>query len=186
MLTFQGTTIPSLAGPNGTDLVNANFNNFLSYVETQRSLVSLLDVDFIWTLIYQPVPTLIPAASATTNPSGNLLGLSVDSGNHMWMACTVAWQLSLEDSAASNMAIDIIDQISTYVERAYPGVEASNYKSGHLPPEGYNFIFMNDAMAGQPVLQGYGDGVYQRLKSVQKAYDQMGVFPQRTNGFKFT
>lgn len=84
------------------------------------------------------------------------------------------------------MAVDIINGISTYIQEAYPGVEASKYQPGYVAPPGYDLIFMNDAMADQPVLQGYGDATYQRLKYIQKEYDPMGVFPQRTNGFKFT
>lgn len=186
MLTSQGATIPSLAGTHGTDLVNANWHNFFSYVTTQKSLLSLLEVDFVWNLIYQPMPTMIPAASARVNPGGNLLGLSPNSGDHMWMACTIAWKLPLGDSSAHQMAVDIINGISTYVQEAYPGVEASKYQSGYVAPPGYDLIFMNDAMADQPVLQGYGDATYQRLKHIQKEYDPMGVFAQRTNGFKFT
>ena len=104
----------------------------------------------------------------------------------MWMACSVAWKLSLDDSDASTMGVDIIDNIASYTRETYPGVEASHFKAGYSAPAGYDLIFMNDAMAGQPVLQSYGDATYQRLKSVQKEYDQMGVFPQRTNGFKLT
>jgi hypothetical protein len=185
-LTSQGATIPSLAGTNGTDLVIANWDNFFSYVTTQKSLLSLLQVDFVWNLIYQPMPTMIPAASARINPAGNLLGVSPSSGDHMWMACTIAWKLPLGDSNAHQMAVDIINGVSTYVQEAYPGVEASKYQPGHVAPPGYHFVFMNDAMADQPVLQGYGDVTYQRLKYIQKKYDSMGVFPQRTNGFKLT
>ncbi len=104
----------------------------------------------------------------------------------MWMACTIAWKLSLGDSVASTMAVDIINNIANYTRNTYPGVQASNYKAGYVAPPGYDLIFMNDAMADQPVLQSYGNDTYYRLKSVQKEYDQMGVFPQRTNGFKFT
>ena len=186
MLTSQGATIPSLSGTNGTDLVIANWDNFFSYVTTQKSLLSLLEVDFVWDLIYQPMPTMIPEASARINPAGNLLGLSPSSGDHMWMACTIAWKLPLGDSNAHQMAVDIINGISTYVQEAYPDVEASKYQPGYVAPPGYDLIFMNDAMADQPVLQGYGDATYQRLKYIQKEYDPMGVFPQRTNGFKFT
>jgi hypothetical protein len=143
-------------------------------------------LDFIWILIYQPVPALIATASARINPAGNLLGLSPSSGDHMWMACSIAWKLSLGDSDAGNMAVDIIDNIASYTREIYPGVEASHFEAGYSAPAGYDLIFMNDAMAGQLVLQSYGDATYQRLKSVQKEYDQMGVFPQRTNGFKLT
>jgi hypothetical protein len=129
---------------------------------------------------------MIPAASARINPSGNLLGLSPNAGDHMWMGCTVAWKTSLGDSDAHNDAVNIMNQISTYAQNAYPGVSASKYQAGHFAPEGYNMIFMNDAMADQSVLGGYGDATYQRLKNIQRAYDRMGMFPQRTNGFKLT
>jgi len=102
----------------------------------------------------------------------------------MWMACSIAWKLSLGDSDASTMASDIIDNIASYTRETYPAVEASHSKAGYSAPPGYDLIFMNDASADQPVLQSYGDAIYQRLKSVQKEYDQIGVFPQRTNGFK--
>lgn len=84
------------------------------------------------------------------------------------------------------MAVDIIDNVANYTRNTYPGIKASNYQAGCLEPPGYDLIFMNDAMADQPVLQSYGSDTYNRLKSVQKEYDQMGVFPQRTKGFKFT
>ena len=186
MLIYQGTTIPNLAGTNGTDLVNAHWNNFVSYVEDRRTLASLLQLDFIWILIYQPLPALIATASARINPAGNLLNLSPNSGDHMWMACSVAWKLSLDDSDASTMGVDIIDNIASYTRETYPGVKPSNFKAGYVAPPGYDLIFMNDASADQPVLQGYGDAIYQRLKFIQKKYDQKGVFPQRTNGFKLT
>lgn len=132
------------------------------------------------------MPSMIKAASARINPAGNLLGLSPNAGDHMWMACTVGWLTDLGDSDARSYAIDIINGISSYVRDTYPGVEANNYQAGHYDPEGYDFIFMNDAMADQLVLQGYGDATYQRLKTIQRAYDRMGVFTQRTNGFKLT
>jgi hypothetical protein len=156
-------------------------------VTTQKSLISLVtQLDFVWTLIYQPMPTLIPAASSRINPSGNLLGLSPNAGDHMWMACTVAWKTSLGDSDARNDAVNIMNQISSYVRNAYPGVAASKYRDGYFTPKGYKMIFMNDAMADQPVLQSYGDATYQRLKNIQEAYDMLGLFRHQTNGFKFT
>ena len=52
---------------------------------------------------------------------------------------------------------------------------------GYSPP-----AFMNDAMFDQNVLQWYGNETYQRLKDIQKAYDPIGFFPDRTRGFKLT
>lgn len=130
------------------------------------------------------MPIMIPAASARINPSGNLLGLSPNAGDHMWMACSVAWKTSLSDSDARTYAIDIMNGVSSYVRNAYPDVLPSKHQAGHVTLAGYDLIFMNDAMADQPVLQAYGDATYRRLKNIQRAYDPMEVFPQRTNGFK--
>jgi len=49
----------------------------------------------------------------------------------------------------------------------------------------YNPIFMNDAQAGEHVLQSYGDRNYHRLKEIQEKYDPKGFFLNRQGGFKF-
>ncbi|KAK0127640.1 hypothetical protein ONS96_007164 [Cadophora gregata f. sp. sojae] len=180
---LRGATIPNLSAPNGTDLVVANFNNFVSYA-TSRGLTGLLQPGFILNFIYQPVPNAIPAASARVNPLGNILGLSPDNGDHMWMAVTVSWLTKLGDTDAYRVATEIMDNVVKYTKQTYPGLQGSNFKTG-LADDGYQpRTFMNDAMADQKVLQGYGNDTYARLKSVQKTYDQIGFFPSRTNGFK--
>ncbi|KAH9218626.1 hypothetical protein DL95DRAFT_423351 [Leptodontidium sp. 2 PMI_412] len=180
---LRGATIPNLPAPSGIDLVNANFNNFVSYA-TSRGLTGLLQPGFIFNFIYQPVPVAIPAASARINPLGNVLGLSADNGDHMWMAATVSWVTKLGDADAYKSATEIMNNMVTYTKQTYPGLQGSNFKSG-LPDDGYQPpIFMNDAMTDQKVLQGYGNETFERLKSVQKAYDPIGFFPARTGGFK--
>tara|TARA_R110002060_G_scaffold19999_1_gene27247 strand:+ start:195 stop:719 length:525 start_codon:yes stop_codon:yes gene_type:complete len=174
-----------LPAPKGTDLVVANFNNFVSYASS-RGLAGLLQPGFIFIFIYQPVPIAIPAASARVNPLGNLLGLSPDNGDHMWMAVTVSWLTTLGDTDAYRIATEIMDNVVKYTKQTCPGVQGSNFKAG-LPDDGYKPpIFMNDAMADQKVLQGYGNETYAKLKNIQKAYDPTGFFPSRTNGFKLT
>lgn len=179
---LRGTTIPNLPTTNGTDLVNANYNNFVSYVLNQGLLKSF----YQFVLIYQPMPYAIPAASARVNPTGNLLGLSTNYGDQMWMASTVSWLTSDGDNSGESMITDIINNVASYVRAVYPGVKASNFKSGDLQAMFAPAIFMNDAMSDQPVLEGYGNATYQRLKTVQKEYDPIGFFPGRTNGFKLT
>ncbi|PVH82788.1 FAD-binding domain-containing protein [Cadophora sp. DSE1049] len=180
---LRGATIPNLPAPKGTDLVIANFNNFVSYA-TSRGLAGLLQPGFIFNFIYQPVTVAIPAASARVNPLGNILGLAPDNGDHMWMAVTVSWLTKLGDTDAYRIATEIMDNVVKYTKQTYPGVKGSNFKTG-LPDDGYQPpIFMNDAMADQKVLQGYGNETYARLKSIQKAYDPIGFFPSRTGGFK--
>ncbi|KAH7370611.1 hypothetical protein BKA65DRAFT_445597 [Rhexocercosporidium sp. MPI-PUGE-AT-0058] len=180
---LRGATIPNLPAPMGVDLVNANFNNFVSYA-TSRGLTGLLQPGFIFNFIYQPVPAVIPAASARVNPFGNVLGLSPDNGDHMWMAVTVSWLTKLGDADAYRSATEIMNNMVTYTRQTYAGLQGSNFiaggaNDGYQPP-----IFMNDAMTDQKVLQGYGNETFARLRSVQKAYDPIGFFPSRTGGFK--
>jgi uncharacterized protein (DUF2062 family) len=131
------------------------------------------------------MPYSIAAASARVNPAGNLLGLSADSGDHMWMAMSIGWVLDDNDAEAAQQANDITNDIAAYPKVTYPGVKNSNYKTGNLLQDEYSpTVFMNDASADQEVLQGYGDATYQRLKAIQKEVDPIGFFPTRTGGFK--
>ncbi|KAI9048116.1 hypothetical protein LZ554_007911 [Drepanopeziza brunnea f. sp. 'monogermtubi'] len=178
---FRGATIPNLPGRNGTDLINANFNNFISYTSQEP-----VQPGFVFTFIYQPKPVAVAVASARVNPLGNLLGLSPDHGDHQWMGVTCAWLTKMGDADAYRIATDLTDSIVSYTKAAYPDALGSNFRAG-TPADGYKpAVFMNDAMADQQVFRGYGDDTYQRLKSIQEAYDPIQLFPTRTGGFKLT
>lgn len=177
---FRGNTVPNLSGTNGSNLLMANFANFQTY--TTKALT--LKLDMIANFIYQPIPIAIAAASAAINPSGNLLGLNPNNGDHMWMAITVSGLTALEDDDAAQIATDVMNNVVSYTQTKYAGARSSNSRntdnSGQYTPQ----IFMNDAMAGQNVLQGYGSGTFQRLQSIQNAYDPTGFFFSRTGGFR--
>lgn len=148
-------------------------------------LSNLLKPGFAFILIYQPVPFSIPSASAAVNPAGNLLGLSPNGGDQMWMASSVSWLTSQGDKIAYTAATRILDDIKTHTQTKYAGVVSSNCKAGGTLTSQYSPpIFMNDAMYDQEVLQGYGNSTYARLKSIQRWYDPSGMFTSRTNGFK--
>ncbi|OWP00880.1 hypothetical protein B2J93_2573 [Marssonina coronariae] len=182
---FRGATIPNLPGQNGTDLIRANFDNFVSYT-SRRGPVGLLRLGFVFTLVYQPKPVAISEASARVNPSGNLLGLSPENGDQQWMGVTLAWLTRFGDADAYRMATDLTDNIVTYTKATYPDARGSNSRAGS-PEDGYKpAVFMNDAMADQEVLRGYGADTFARLKSIQIACDPFGFFPNRTGGFKLT
>jgi hypothetical protein len=131
------------------------------------------------------MPYAIPAASATVNPAGNILGLSPSFGDHVWMEYDISWLTSSSDDLAHSMAINITDSIDAYAQSTYAGVSNSNYKEGNVTWEEYSPTFLNDAMYDQLPLQSYGEETYERLKGIQKKYDTNGLFPSRTGGFKF-
>lgn len=193
---LRGQTIPNLPGRIGTDLLNANYQNFKDYAIKSKldldnlanlDLGAVVDVSSIFNLIFQPMPFGIPAMSARANPAGNLLNLSPDNGDHLWMACTVSWSSPARDAWAYNKTTEIMDNIVKYAQATqarYPGIRASNFKAGAANDDYTPPIFMNDAMADQQVLQGYGSATYSRLKTIQRTYDPSGFFPSRTGGFK--
>lgn len=165
------------------DLHIANYKNWATYVTEQ----GLLKATNFFTLIYQPMMISIPAASRIVNPSGNLLDLSTNYGDQMWMAATISWLAPAGDTTGHSMITDIINDVVSYTKATYPNVAPSNFVPGGDQQHIYvPAVFMNDAMADQKVLQGYGDATYQRLKVIQKEYDPIGFFPGRTSGFKLT
>jgi hypothetical protein len=192
VLTHQGQTVPNLPGRAGMDLLNANYQNFRNYAIkskldldlTKLDLGAIVDVTSTFNLIFQPIPHNIPARSAEANPTGNLLNLSANNGDHMWMACTVSWSSSAHDIWAYEKTTDIMNNLVSYTKSTYPDVAASNFRSGTLSDGYMPSVFMNDAMADQKVLEGYGSTTYARLKSIQHMYDPIGLFPTRTGGFK--
>ena len=149
-------------------------------------LRTLLNAGFIFSMAFQPMPYAIPAASQTRNPTGNILGLSPEYGDHVWMEYDISWLAQPNDDLAHSMAMNITASIDEYAQAKYAGVKNSNYRAGDLETEEYNPQFLNDAMYDQKPLQSYGEANYERLKRIQKKYDPSGLFPGRTGGFKFT
>lgn len=150
------------------------------------SIPEALNVGFIFSIAFQPMPVAITAASARVNPAGNILGLSPDFGDHVWMEYDISWLTSGSDDLAHSMAMNITNEIDTYAQKKYAGVANSHYVSGDLTWEEYSPTFLNDAMYDQLPLQSYGAATYDKLKTIQKTYDPNGLFPTRTGGFKFT
>jgi hypothetical protein len=166
-------------------LLNYHYDSWKAYV-LPSDLGELLDAGFIFSLAFQPVPYTIPAASQQVNSIGNALGLNPDYGDHIWMEYDISWLTAVNDNTAHNMAMNITASILDYAKAKYAGVKNSHYISGDLEVEKYSPTFLNDAMYDQKPLESYGQANYDRLKSIQEAYDPSGLFPSRTGGFKYS
>ncbi|KAL9106843.1 MAG: hypothetical protein Q9227_008176 [Pyrenula ochraceoflavens] len=177
---IRGTTLPSLPDPDGKALLNHHLNTWSSYALTQ----STANVDFLFSIAFQPLPRAIPAASVAAG--SNALGLDPENGDHVWMEYDILWLTAAGDSAAHAAAMNITASIDAYSKATYPGVKNTNYNEGDVTYEEYNPIFMNDAMYDQQPLQSYPQGSYSRLLNAKKMYDPNGFFTDRTGGFKFT
>jgi hypothetical protein len=146
----------------------------------------VLHPGFIFSMAYQPMPYLIPAQSVAAG--GNAIGMTPESGDHMWMEYDISWITGLSDDIAHTMAKNITTTLEAWAEARFAGIKSTNYK-GPTDPAGlendeYTAIFLNDAMYDQQPLQSYENDGYARLTSVQKAVDPEGFFATRTGGFK--
>jgi hypothetical protein len=146
----------------------------------------VLHPGFIFSLAFQPMPYLIPAQSVAAG--GNALGMTPESGDHMWMEYDISWPTALTDDAAHSMAINITATVEEWAKTKYAGIRSSNYKGptdqADLENAEYTAIFLNDAMYDQLPLQSYDNNGYMRLTAIQKAVDPGGFFATRTGGFK--
>jgi hypothetical protein len=181
----KGITLPNFPSTAGKDLYNYHFETWKHYVFPDN-LRGLLNLGFIFSIAFQPLPVGIAEASKTVNPLGNVLGLAPEFGDHVWMEYDISWLSGLNDDLVHSMAMDITDSILQYSKTTYAGVLPSHYQTGDVEEVSYNPIFLNDAMYDQKPLESYGQATYDRLKRIQQAYDPSGLFPSRTSGFKFT
>ena len=146
----------------------------------------VLNPGFIFSIAFQPMPYLIPAQSVAAG--GNALGMTPESGDHMWMEYDISWLTSLEDDVAHSMSMNITATVEEWAETNFAGIWPSHYKGptdqAGLENAEYTAIFMNDAMYDQLPLQSYDNNGYARLTAIQRAVDPDGFFPTRTGGFK--
>lgn len=175
-------TLPNLPGPQGLDLYNFCFDSF--YDGAKQAQLGELD-NYVFSMAYQPIPASLAAASVD-NPNGvNLLGLSPEFGDKVFMEYDVSWLLGSTDQRAAAVITNITEPVQQYGRSKYRGVRPTNYRSGDVDFTNWNPLFMNDAMFNQDPLRSYGDATYNRLRQIQRQRDPNGFFAKRTGGFKF-
>lgn len=164
-------------------MYNEHYAQWKKYVMTE----GILHPGFIFSLAFQPMPYLIPQQSVAAG--GNAIGMTPESGDHMWMEYDISWLTALGDNDAHAMAQNITATVDEWAKATYGGILSTNYKgptdAATLENGEYTAIFLNDAMYDQLPLQSYENNAYARLSSIQKAVDPNGFFATRTGGFKF-
>ena len=160
-----------------SNVLNLNLGNIVN---------GLVNTAHVYTIAFQPMPCSIPGASQQINPSGNVIGLDPQFGDHNWVGYNIGWKSSGDDDIAHAVAMNITASIDAYAKEKYNGVTNTNYQAGDVITEEYSPTFMNDGMYDQQVLQSFGPDNYARLKAIQQKYDPVGFFPGRTGGFKYS
>lgn len=151
-----------------------------------QGLERLFQLGFTFSLSYQPYPHQIPAASLVTNPAGNPMNLSAADGDKMWMGFTISWLTNVSDSTAYDISKTLSTNLEAFVQENYAGDLSTNEEPGTQGKgAGNEFVYLNDAMGDQRPLESYGEGNYQKLKSIQRRYDPEGVLQSKTGGFKY-
>ena len=148
---------------NSAQMMSDIFDLANSTVQALRNVSSL-----VYSLSFQPVPTVITSKAATRG--GNSLGLTAAVGNLFNVLLTVSWEMEGDDALVNRQAKLLFDR--TAVVAKEHGV--------------YNdFLYLNYAAQWQDPISGYGNATVARLQAVSKKYDPKGVFQRQVpGGFK--
>lgn len=175
-------TLPNLPGAQGVDLYTFAFDSYFN--GSKAAQLTELD-NYVFSMAFQPVPTMLANASIS-NPNGvNLLGLDPKYGDKVFLEYDVSWLLSLTDQKAAAAITNLTGAAQDYGRSKYSNVRPTHYQSGGLET-GYNPLFMNDAMFNQDPLKSYGSATYSRLQQIQRRRDPKGFLSKRQGGFKLT
>lgn len=178
---IQDQTFPNLPAPAGVDLYKHHYNAFKATAADHGKLHPSL----IYSTAFQPLPVAI--AHASKSASGNVLGLSPEDGDRMWIDYNVIWDDSSTDADSYTFARDIVNSEEAYVLSFHTDLQNTNREpdgqAGLL--ERISPLLMNNAQPDQPVLQRYGFQTYDWLRKIQRKYDPEGLW-FREGGFKYT
>lgn len=175
-------TLPNLPGDQGLDLYNYTFDSWFD--AAQKYQYSTLD-NMVFSLAFQPIPLQLANASFHAPNGVNLLGLDPAHGDKVFMEYDVSWLLPVTDEAAASFISEITVPAQNYAIEKYSDTKPTNWKSGDTSRTNTNPLFVNDAMYNQDPRRFYGEGVYEKLKDIQRERDPEGLFHKRTGGFKF-
>lgn len=176
-------TLPNLPDEQGMDLYNYTFESFQE--AAQEYQYSTID-NMVFSLAFQPIPHQLAYASVNSEHGVNLLGLDPETGDKFFMEYDVSWLLPTTDKSAATFISAITEPVQQYAREKYSGTKPTNWKQGNTGQTNFNPLFMNDGMYNQNVQRFFGDGVYEKLKTIQRNRDPEGLFHRRTGGFKYT
>ncbi|KAI5798515.1 hypothetical protein FPQ18DRAFT_420469 [Pyronema domesticum] len=111
--------------------------------------------------------TFQPMAASTLSNDGNVLGAKKEA--QTWLELCTYWNNSSDDERVLG------------VGKAFIKEATEEAKKRELL---YEFLYLNDAAKGQPVIEGYGKRSVEFLKGVSRKYDQRQVFQKLIGGFK--
>ncbi|KAK5941072.1 hypothetical protein PMZ80_006349 [Knufia obscura] len=176
---IRAQTLPLLAGDDGRQLLQYQYNSFNDYAQqTQPQNLDLM----VFSFAMQPLPVEIQNASLSSGAQ-NTFAFDVADGNRMWMEYDVAWVNPLSEGNAYQYANHFTEDIVQYAQKTYPGAVSTHQTN---QADQYSPLFLNDVMFDQPTSSFYRPDVYQRLVQIQKSRDPDGFFSKRTGGAKFT
>ena len=175
-------TLPNLPGEQGLDLYNHTFSSW--YDLAQKDQPETAD-NMVLSLAFQPIPHQLANASMTAEYGPSLLGLDPADGDKVFMEYDVSWLAPETDEAAAKYISASTEPAQQYAEEKYGGVKPTNWQEGDTKVTNVNPLFVNDAMYNQDNARFYGEGMYEKLRDIQKKGDPNGLFSKRTGGFKF-
>ncbi|KAF4556518.1 FAD-binding domain-containing protein 57 [Elsinoe fawcettii] len=160
---FASTAIK--VSPETVNILNQTFTDNVS-----RQLAGLSDkTNSTVTLAIQPITR--QWLQAAKDAGGDAIDLDPTGGPFITALFTAQWENPSDDKLIRKIANGFIDRLD---------------KAAKTKGLSYPFRYMNDAVRGEQIYQGYGGGKsLPRLKKIQKQYDPKGVLDRYFNsGFK--
>ncbi|KAF8461980.1 hypothetical protein BDZ91DRAFT_784617 [Kalaharituber pfeilii] len=135
-------------------------NTFFEYCNNLASL-GITSMTFVG-LVAQPIQNTTIEVAANNGAGGNSFGLSAND-NYIWYVINLNWDDPAEDGP-----------INTWLENMGNAMSKAFHDQNLVGNNGREFVYMNDAQAGQDAFASYGDAERQRLIEIRQQYDPDG------------
>ncbi|KAF8461972.1 hypothetical protein BDZ91DRAFT_699149 [Kalaharituber pfeilii] len=135
-------------------------NTFFEYCNNLASL-GITSLTFV-TLAAQPIQNTTIEVAVNNGAGGNSFGLSAND-NYIWYVINLNWDDPAEDGP-----------INMWLENMGNAMSKAFHDQNLVGNNGREFVYMNDAQAGQDAFASYGDAERQRLIEIRQHYDPDG------------
>lgn len=169
---FRSITLPLLPGSIGVDFMS----NLLSIWHNITSPFLSSQLEAIGTIAFQPMPTLIGAASQAAG--GNAYVLRASDGPRVIIEQNYLWPNASDDATVYNISTQVTDAISRSLP-SYVAEAQAQYRSVTI--ERYLPLFVNDANFAQNVYGSFKD--VDTMRAIQEQVDPTGLYSNRIGGF---
>ncbi|KAE8379575.1 hypothetical protein BDV26DRAFT_291174 [Aspergillus bertholletiae] len=181
------SSVPTLPGEDGRKLLNHHLSTFETFSKNAPSVLG-----FTMATAFQPVPHSIAEQSLTRG--ANALDMDPDAGDSIWFVTIFLWSFPSDDATVNNYARQLSETLEASVDTLTAHLPALRQAKKPAPTFFSRAAqsvsqrrfprLMNEATVDQPVVESYGNRSAERLRAVRDAVDPVGLWAERTSGWR--